>query len=148
MTDDLEGLEDPVYLTRALLSVLLETASDREPEAVSMGLATTPARDLDGADDDVPTEASVFTHVYWPEAGGSISAVFGVDLGTPPGRTPGRFVSHPDGLLGVSRTDDLREVVLVAVPPWDADDVAAFGRAGRRRQLRLVDGRPPEESLP
>ena len=147
--------DEPVYLTRALLEVLLETAEAREPEVVTVGLAVTPAGDLDGPDADgspsvrdLAPGTPVFTHVYWPEAGGSVSAVFGVDLAIPPGRTPGLFVSHPDGSLEVSRTDDLREVVVVAVPPWSPDGVAAFGRDGGRRPIRLVDGQPPEETPP
>ena len=135
-----------VYLTRGLLSVLLETAADREPERVTVGLGVTPAEDFSGL--DLPEGTQVFTHLYHPDAGGSIRAVFGVDLGTPPGRTPGLFVSHPDGSYDLTRRDDLREVVFVAVPPWDESSVAAFGRDGRRREAKVVDAEPPVESPP
>jgi hypothetical protein len=70
-----------------------------------------------------------------------------MDLGTPIGQTKGRFVSHPEGGLDVSETDDLHAVVFVAVPPWDRDSIAAFDRSGRRLQLDVLDVEPPEEAL-
>jgi hypothetical protein len=88
----------------------------------------------------------VFTHFYLPRDDDSVSAVFGVDLGTPVGQTQGRFVSHPRGELSVSETDDLHEVVFVAVPPWDDDSVAAFDRRGTRREFSVLDVEPPAES--
>lgn len=135
-----------VYATRGLIDALLAFAAERDPDPVTVALAVTPARDLGGL--DLPDEASVFTHFYLPDAGGSVREVFGVDLGTPPGRTPGVFVSHPDGSRRVARTDDLREVVFVAVPPWDADSVAAYGRDGARRELALLDADVPDETPP
>ena len=135
-----------VYLTRGLLSVLLETAAEREPERVTVGLGVTPAEAFEAL--DLPAGTPVFTHLYHPDAGGSVRAVFGVDLGTPPGRTPGLFVSHPDGDYALTRRDDLREVVFVAIPPWDESSVAAFGRDGRRREATIVDAEPPVESPP
>ena len=135
-----------VHVTRSLLEVLFQAAADAEPEGVTYGLAVTPADEFD--DLDLPDGTPVFTHLYLPDAGRSVSAVFGVDLGTPPGRTPGLFVSHPSGNPEVARTDDLREVVLVAVPPWDDGSVRAFGRDGRRRQLHRVDAEPPSETPP
>jgi len=78
-----------------------------------------------------------------------VNAVFGVDIGTPAGRGGARFISHPNGFLGVSKRDDLAAVVLVAVPPYDDDDaVAAFDRAGNGIELAVLDAAPPEESLP
>lgn len=135
-----------VYLTRALLSVLLETAREREPDRVTVGLAVTPAEEIDGS--DLPAGTPVFTHFYLPDAGRSVRAVFGVDLATPPGRTPGLFVSHPAGSYDLTRRDDLREVVFVAVPPWDVESVVAFGRDGRRREVTVLDVEPPVESPP
>ena len=135
-----------VYLTRGLLEVLLETASDREPDRVTVGLAVTPAGEFEGL--DLPAETPVFTHLYLPDAGRSVNAVFGVNIGTPPGRTPGLFLSHPDGDYDLTRRDDLREVVFVAIPPWGVDSVVAFGRDGRRRELVVVDAEPPVESPP
>lgn len=135
-----------VYLTRALLEVLLETAADRDPEGVTIALAVTPAEELAGL--DLPAGTPVFTHFYLPDAGRSIRAVFGVDLARPPGQTPGLFVSHPAGDRALTRRDDLREVVFVAIPPWDVESVVAYRRDGRRRELTLVDAEPPEESLP
>lgn len=121
-------------------------AADAEPEPVSVGLAVTSAAELADAD-DLSDETPVLTHFYMPEAGRSITAVFGMNLATPPGRTRGQFVSHPQGRLDVSRTDDLHGVVVVAVPPWDEDSVAAFDRSGRRLALSVVDAIPPGETL-
>lgn len=135
-----------VYVTRGLLEILLEKADDRDPEAVTIGLAVTPAGEFGNVDLD--PEAPVFTTFYLPDAGRPIEAVFGSDLGTPAGQTPGLFVSHPDGSLSLSRTDDLREVVFVAVPPYEIESVAAVGRDGTRRDLRVLDAEPPRESVP
>lgn len=135
-----------VYVTRGLLSVLLQTAADSEPEPVTVGLSATSAGELSGAE-DLPADAPVYTHMYLPEAGGSVSAVFGMDLSTPAGGVDGRFISHPTGGLEVSTTDDLHGVMLVAVPPWESDSVAAFDRRGRRQPLEVVDAVPPEETF-
>jgi hypothetical protein len=70
-----------------------------------------------------------------------------MDLGTPAGQTQGRFVSHPDGYMGVSKVDDLHEVIFVAIPPWDTDSFGAFDRSGRKREVEILDVEPPEESL-
>lgn len=131
-----------VYATRGLVEALLSIASDRDPYSVTMALAVTPAADLEV---DLPPDAPVFTDFYLPTEN-SVSAVFGVDLGTP--NAQGRFVSHPDGRLALTREDDLHEVVLVAVPPWDAASTAAFARTGRKLSLTLLDVEPPNESLP
>lgn len=136
-----------VHITRGLRDALLGFARDAEPEAVAASLGVTPAGEFEDGLADLPPETPVFTHFYLPEAGRSVSAVFGVDLSTPAGRTPGQFVSHPDGELAVRRTDDLREVVFVAVPPWRGDSFAAFGRDGSRRDLSVLDVEPPAESL-
>jgi hypothetical protein len=135
-----------VHVTRGLLDLLLEKAAGEDPDAVTIELAVTPAGEFDGL--DLPPETPVFTTFYLPDAGRSIEAVFGSNLATPSGTAPGLFVSHPEGSLSVSRTDDLREVLLVAVPPWDREAVAAFGRDGRRRDLDVLDAEPPRESLP
>jgi proteasome lid subunit RPN8/RPN11 len=135
-----------VHVTRGLLDLLLEKAADRDPNGVTIELAVTPAGEFE--DLDLPAETPVFTTFYLPDAGRSIEAVFGSNLATPSGEAPGLFVSHPDGSQSVSRTDDLREIVFVAVPPWERDSVAAFGRDGRRRNLEALDAEPPRESLP
>lgn len=135
-----------VHLTRGLLETLLDFAREADPEDVTVSLVATAAGDLDGAGDLEP-ETPVFTDFYMPEAGGSVSAVFGVDLSTPPGQTHGRFVSHATGELAVSREDDLHAVVFVAVPPWSAENVAAFDRSGRRQEMAVVDAVPPEGSI-
>lgn len=135
-----------VYITRGLLEVLLELASDGDPESTTAALAVSPAADLEGPDAaDVDPETPVFTDFYLPDTGRSVTAVFGMDLSTPHATTQGRFVSHPQGRMAVSRTDDLHETVFVAVPPWDRESVAAFDRSGRRRDLRVLDAHPPEE---
>jgi len=134
---------DHVYITEGLTEALLDFARDRDPGSVTMGLSVTPAGELDppvGA----PSEAPVFTHFYMP-AEDSVSAVFGVDLGTP--RTQGRFVSHPDGTPELSRTDDLHEVVFVATPPWTVESVRAYDRSGKRVSATLLDAAPPVESV-
>jgi hypothetical protein len=133
------------YATDGLVEYLLDYSREREPQSVTVSLAVTPADEL-----DIPTlagETPVFTHFYVPQAGSSINAVFGMDLGTPVGQTKGRFVSHPEGELDISETDDLHSVVFVAVPPWDRDSLAAFDRSGRRLELKLLDVEPPEEAL-
>ncbi|MFB6141979.1 MAG: hypothetical protein ABEJ30_01400 [Halorientalis sp.] len=134
-----------VHITRGLAETLLRFGEERAPESVTIALSVVEATELDGStlSDEVP----VFSHFYLPNAGDSVTAVFGVDLGTPVGQTAGRFVSHPDGTLGVSLTDDLHEVVFVGVPPWELSDLAAFDRSGTRRDLTIVEAEPPEESL-
>ena len=132
-----------IYLTRGLQASLCRQAADREPEAVTIPLAVTPAGDLSGADLD--PETPVFTHFYLPRGGDSLTAVFGVDLGTPVGQTQGRFVSHPNGELRVRQTDDFKELIFVAVPPWNEDSLAVFDRGGERQPLELLNVEPPQE---
>ena len=141
------GDRTAVHITRGLAEGLVAFAADAEPSSVSLGLEVTAAGDLD-REVDLDGTVPVFTHFVHPDAGGSTSAVFGIDLGTPVGRTRGRFVSHPQGKRGVELTDDLHAVVIVAVPPWEVDGLAAFDRRGRRVGLVLVEAEPPEEELP
>lgn len=142
---DPSGRSRPVYVAADLLEALCDLAADREPDPLTVPLGVTPAADLDA---DLAEDASVFTHFYLPETGRSVRAVFGVDLGTPSGASPGLFIAHPDGRREVTKADDLREVVLVAVPPWSPDAVVAFDRRGRRRRLEPLDVALPEESPP
>lgn len=137
-----------VYVTRALVDVLLDLASDADPDDVTTGVSVAPAGDLEGAD-EIPPETPVFTDFYLPDPRNSVNAVFGVDLSVPARQVQGRFVSHPVGELAVTRRDDLAEVVFVAVPPWTADEqsFAAFDRSGRRQPLEIVDASPPGQSL-
>ncbi|UPW00257.1 hypothetical protein M0R88_17325 [Halorussus gelatinilyticus] len=135
-----------MYVTRGLVDVLLGFAAEAEPEELTVSLAVTPAGQLDGTE-DLPPDAPVFTHFYPPDAGKSITAVFGVDLSVPAGQTQGRFIAHPKGNLEVNETDDLHEAILVAVPPWDESSVAAFDRSGRKQPLEVLDAQPPTESL-
>lgn len=132
-----------VYVTHGLVETLLRLAREAEPQDVTISLAVTQAKEL--PDTDLPPETPVFTDFYLPSAGSSVNAVFGMDLGTPAGQTQGRFVSHPQGELGVSETDDLHEVVFVAIPPWDRESFAAFDRSGRQQQITILDVEPPEE---
>ena len=97
-------------------------------------------------DPDLTPETPVFTHFYMPNSGGSVSAVFGVDLGTPAGQTQGRFVSHPTGRLRLEKTDDFHALIFVAVPPWERDSLAVFDRTGTRQDLTVLDVEPPEET--
>lgn len=135
-----------VHVTRGLIEALLEFAAEAEPERFTAGLEVTLASEFDPAL-DLPAETPVFTHFYHPDASQSVSAVFGMDLSTPMGRTRGRFVSHPDGELSVSLTDDLHATMLVAIPPWRRESVAVFDRRGRRGSLEVVDAEPPIEKL-
>lgn len=131
------------YITRGLMSVLLDYARENDPDSVSIGLTVTRAEKLPGDAASIAPETPVFTHFYLPDAGQSVHAVFGVDLGTP--RTQGRFISHPDGRRDLSLTDDLHEVVFVAIPPWR--DVTAFDRSGNQLPMTVLDTEPPVESV-
>ncbi len=135
-----------VYITADLLNVLLEEAGNHEPHSVTIELAVTRAGEFD--DLDLPPDTPVFTTFYFPGASRSVEAVFGSNLGTPAGESPGLFISHPDGTLDLEQTDNFREIVLVAVPPWDLESVAVFSRNGQRQTLDIIDSVPPEESLP
>ena len=131
-----------VYITRGLLTALLELGADRDPDPVTASLDVTPGSELDV---DLPPETSVFTDVYLPDTGGSVTAVFGMDLSTP--GAAGRFVTHPEGPLALTKRDDLHEVVFVAVPPYDDDCVGAFDRSGEQLPIDVLDVAPPQETL-
>ncbi|ADQ67292.1 hypothetical protein GL213_08590 [Halogeometricum borinquense] len=135
-----------VFITRGLHDALLDMASDAEPERVTVVLAATPAEAFED-DLDVDPETPVLTHFYLPDAGKSVRAVFGVDLGTPAGRGRARFVSHPQGPDEPTREDDFAAAILVAVPPWDESSVSAFDRSGKQLSLDVVEAEPPTESL-
>jgi len=135
-----------VYVTEGLQEALLEYAAEQDPDPVSMALSVTPADELDGAN-DLPANTPVFTDLYVPQGDRSVNAVFGMDFTIPPHQTQGRFLSHPDGSLDVTLEDDLHEVILVAIPPWEAGDIAAFNRSGERRSLTVVDAVPPTDSF-
>ena len=138
-----------VYITRALADVLLDLASDADPDRVTTGVSVTPAGELEGGGVDVPSETPVFTDFYLPDPGNAVNAVFGVDLSTPARQAQGQFVSHPIRELEVTRRDDLAEVIFVAVPPWGLDErsFAAFDRRGTRQPLDIIDASPPDQSL-
>ncbi|RQG90666.1 hypothetical protein [Natrarchaeobius chitinivorans] len=137
-----------VYITRGLVEVLLDLASDADPDRVTTGVSVTPAGELEGAD-AVPPETPVFTDFFLPDPGNSVNAVFGVDLSTPARQAQGQFVSHPLRELEVTKRDDLAQVIFVAVPPWTDDErsFGAFDRTGDRQPLEIVDARPPAQSL-
>jgi hypothetical protein len=139
-------LDGVLYATQGLVETLLRMASERDPNSTTIPLSVTPAGDIPEATLD--PETPVFTHFYLPDAGRSVSAVFGVDLGTPVGQTEGRFVSHPRGDLRVSKRDDLHEVIFVGVPPYEEESLAAFDRSGREQDLTILDVEPPEEQTP
>jgi hypothetical protein len=134
-----------LYVTRGLVDTLLRFAAERDPDRVTVPLAVTRARDL--SDADLPDETPVFTHFYMPSEGDAVNAVFGMQLGIPSGETPGIFVSHPVQRLELTKEDDLREVIFIAVPPWEEDSFAAFERGGDRQACTILDIEPPEESL-
>ena len=139
------GDRDPIYATAGLIDALLEHASERAPNPVTVSLGIMEAGEV--PDLDLPEETPVFTHHYVPTAGNSINFVFGVDLGTPVGQTKGRFVSHPEGPLEPTQGDDFHAVLLVAVPPWNHDSIAVFDRDSTQRDLAVLDVEPPEERL-
>lgn len=134
-----------IYVTSGLVDALLEMAENADPDDVTIGLATSTAGELSIG--GLPPETPVFSDFYLPSSGGSVSAVFGVDLGTPLGQTQGRFVSHPLGDPALDRGDDLHAVVFVAIPPWDRDSIAAYDRRGRDQDLEILDVTPPGRSL-
>jgi hypothetical protein len=119
-------------------------ASERDPDSTTIPLAVTDAGELPELNLDADTP--IFTHFYMPNEEGAVNAVFGVDLGTPAGQTPGVFVSHPRGDLRVSKRDDLREIVFIGVPPWDTDSFRAFNRKGNQVECEILDVEPPEET--
>lgn len=134
-----------IYITRGLVETLLRLGADADPESTTVPLAVTVAGKL--PDVDLEDDYQVFTHFYFPNDRDALNAVFGVDLGTPAGQTPGVFVSHPRGDLRVSKRDELREVVFVGVPPWDEDAIRAFDRRGSRVEYTVLDIEPPEETV-
>jgi hypothetical protein len=134
-----------LYATRGLVETLLRLAREKEPDSTTIPLAVTHAADLPEV--DLSDETPVFTHFYMPNKGDAVNAVFGVDLGTPVGQTPGVFVSHPRGDLKLSKRDEFREVVFVAVPPWEETSMRAFDRNGDRQELTVLDIEPPEETI-
>lgn len=136
----------PIYVTTGLLDVLLDMSETAEPDPVSVVLAPTPAGEFD-ADLGIEAETPVLTHFYLPEAGQSVTAVFGLDLSTPAGRGRARFHAHPQGPREPTKRDDFAAAVLVAVPPWDRTTVRAYDRSGTRLAVREVDAVPPEETL-
>ena len=138
-----------VYITRSLVDVLLDLASDADPNRVATGVSITPAGELEGAPELAP-ETPVFTDFFLPDPGNAVNAVFGVNLSTPARQAQGQFVSHPVRELEVTKRDDLAEVIFVAVPPWKLDErtFAAFDRRGERQPLEVIDARPPDQSLP
>lgn len=138
-----------MYITRALVDVLIGLARDADPDKVSTGVSTTPAGDLEGAA-ALPEDTPVFTDFYLPDPGNPVNAVFGVDLTTPAGQTQGQFVSHPVGELEVSKRDDLAPVIFVATLPWGTgeESFGAFDRLGERKPLEIVDATAAAGSVP
>lgn len=144
--------DTPVYVTSALVDVLLELSEDADPRSLSVALAATPASDLDPTEGpgqplaELDADTPVFSDFYFPSAGKSIEAVFGVNLSTPAGIS-GRFLTHPDGDPEMNVTDDFAARVLLAIPPYDREAVRAFDRRGRRT-LVLVAAESPEPDTP
>jgi hypothetical protein len=136
----------PVHITSALLDVLLDMSEAAEPDSVSVVLTPTPAGAFD-VDLDLDAETPVLTHFYLPDAGQSVTAVFGLDLSTPAGRGRARFHAHPQGPRTPTKRDDFAAAVLVAVPPWNRAGVRAYDRSGERLDVDVVEAEPPEERL-
>jgi hypothetical protein len=144
--DDDAHERQPIHVTTGLLDVLLDMSEAAEPDPVSVVLTPTPAGEFD-ADLGIEAETPVLTHFYLPDAGQSVTAVFGLDLSTPAGRGRARFHAHPQGPREPTKRDDFAAAVLVAVPPWDRTTVRAYDRSGTRLAVREVDAVPPEETL-
>lgn len=136
----------PLYITGALLDVLLDMSEDAEPDPLSVVLTSTAAAEFDD-DLGLDAETPVLTHLYLPDAGRSVTAVFGLDLSTPAGRGRARFHAHPQGPRKPTKRDDFAAAVIVAVPPWDRTAVRAYDRSGAQLTLTAVDAEPPEETL-
>ncbi|GGC57000.1 hypothetical protein [Haloferax sulfurifontis] len=143
---EVEGERRRIHVTRGLVDLLLDMAEDAEPSSMNLVLAPTPAGEFDD-DLGLDPETPVLTHFYMAEAGQSVSAVFGMDLGTPAGRGRARFLTHPQGPFELTERDDLAAVVLLAVPPWERRTLAAFDRASRKLELAVVEAEPPQEEL-
>lgn len=155
----------PIYITRPLLTVLLEIAGDAAPNSANVYLVNSAAGDLEplsALDREPPAEGQsarsvplqelapdtpVFSDFYFPDVGNSLDFVFGVDLGTPAGQSHGRFLSHPDGLPELSVRDDLHATVLVAVPPWEPANVDAYDRDSTPRDLGIVAAGTPDKDF-
>jgi hypothetical protein len=145
--DDTDGGDRrPIHVTSALLDVLLDMSEAAEPDPISVVLTPTPASAFD-ADLGLDPETPVLTHFYLPEAGRSVTAVFGLDLSTPAGRGRARFHAHPQGPREPTKRDDFAAAVLVAVPPWEPAEVRAYDRSGTRLVIETIDAVPPEETL-
>ena len=150
----------PIYVTRPLLSVLLELAADAEPNQANVQIVASAAGDLEGLppEDSVATARSgrladldpatpIYSDFYFPDVGNALDFVFGVDLGTPAGQSHGRFLSHPDGNPDLSIRDDLHATVLVAVPPWRPENVAVYDRDSTRRDMEIVEAGTPDRDF-
>lgn len=135
-----------MYITRGLLDGLLAYATSEDPQPVQASLGAIPAKEFADTTDLDP-ETPVLAHFYLPTTDASVSAVFGFDLGAPPGTVDARFISHPGGELDVLTSDDLHATMLIAVPPWDNESVACFDRHGTRGQLEVLDIEVPAESI-
>ena len=134
-----------IYATRGLVETVLRLGEENDPESTTVPLAVTDAAEL--PESGLPPETPVFTHFYLPSKGDALNAVFGVELGIPAGQTPGVFISHPLRELKLTKEDDLREAVFIAVPPWDESSLKVFDRSGAVQELRILDVEPPEEAL-
>lgn len=127
---------------------------DSTGEANTTGRSSTSERRADGQLDvvDVPLadldpETPIYSDFYFPDVGNAVRNVFGIDLGTPAGQSHGRFLSHPTGDPEMSVRDDLHAVVLVAIPPWTAENVSAYERRSRPCSLSIVAAGTPERDF-
>lgn len=131
------AMADELYISETLLEVLLDQARRADPDPVSIQLAAEPVEAIDDGL-DLPPETPIFTTYYFPKAGSSVEFVFGVNLGTPPGETQGIFHTHPNGPPTVTTSDDMAERLLIAVPPWEPANVAAFDRQNRPLNITQI----------
>nr|WP_303651892.1 hypothetical protein [Halovenus rubra] len=122
----------------------MRLAEESDPDKRTIPLAVTRAEKLPQT--SLSDETPVFTHFYMSSKGDALNAIFGVDMKTPAAQTPGIFVSHPISELEVTKKDDLREIVFIAVPPWSTDSFKVFDRKGNEQDLTLLDIEPPQET--
>jgi len=127
-------------MTEELATVLLDTASRKEPADASILLFTADDNELREYAPELEGK-TVFVGFYSPDAGQSISSVFGVDLSVPNGAADGRFISHPNGDSSVKMEDDLHSIIFIGVPPWDTlgDNIRAYTRKGEELEIQFIE---------
>jgi hypothetical protein len=134
------------YITRGLLDGLLEMSASQEPSSLSVVLNATAAENFD-SDITVEPTIEILSHFYFPQSEAPVTAVFGMELGVPAGRGKARFISHPQGPPEPTQRDTHAGVIIIAIPPWEADSCAVYDRHSNRLELEIINAAPPENRL-